>query len=323
MKVDSGIYKFKNEINGKVYIGQTKYLKSRYSQHKTDLLRGVHHNPYFQKEVDKYGFDKFKYSVIKRCEVKELDYWESYFFNVYNSRDRKYGYNIKDAGNESSLPDEIKYKIKISNRGKNNKLTPDEVENIKLKRLNGEKCVDLAKFYNVTISAISKITMCKNWAYIREDLNDKLLEQAEKEAEEIKRVVKSYYEQGYRPEQIKQKTKISNQVILRILSDELKHEKEIEKMVVQDFMSMCKIDDILNKRNITYAKYKRITKGLKPKRDLLIYEKIVTLKKQGVLVKDIAKMLKINRSTVNDICKRFSNNVNIEVIKGIKEPLTP
>ena len=112
-------------------------------------------------------------------------------------------------------------------------------------------------------------------------------------------------------------------MILRILSDELKHEKEIEKMVIQDFMNMCKIDDILNKRNITYAKYKRITKGLKSKRDLLIYEKIVTLKKQGMLVKDIAKILKINRSTVNDICKRFSNNVNTEVIKGIKEPLIP
>ena len=89
--------------------------------------------------------------------------------------------------------------------------------------------------------------MCKNWAYIREDLNDKLLEQAKKEAEETKRAVKSYYEQGFRPVQIKRKMKISNQVVLSILSDELKHEKEIEKMVIRDFMNMCKIDDILNK----------------------------------------------------------------------------
>lgn len=323
MKINSGIYKFQNKINGKIYIGQTKYLDTRYRQHKCELLKGIHHNPYLQNAVNQYGFENFDYSIVKKCDVNELDYWEEYYFNFYNSQNRDYGYNIKNAGNESDLPEETKVKIKLANRGKNCKLTAQSVEDIKLRRLSGERCKDLAEQYNVTISTINKITMCKNWVYIREDLNESLLKQSEVELLEIERNIKLLYNEGLRPTQIKRQLNISITVVNKVLKNELSHEKYVEKLVVDDFMNMKKVNDILSDRNITYPQYKRITKGLKPKRDLLIYNKIIKLKAQKVMIKDIAEILHLNRCTINEICKKFSNHANTEVIAASKDVATP
>ena len=55
MAINSGIYWFRNTIDGKIYIGQSKYLKSRYSQHKIEFRDGTHHNEYLQKAVNKFG----------------------------------------------------------------------------------------------------------------------------------------------------------------------------------------------------------------------------------------------------------------------------
>lgn len=314
MKINSGIYMFRNKLNDKVYIGQSKYLNTRYRQHKCELLKGIHHNLYFQHEVTKYGFDNFEYSIVKKCPVDELDYWEDFYFKYYNSQNKKYGYNLKDAGNNSNLPTEVKIKIGLANRGKNCKLQPCDVEAIKLKRLSGCSCIELAHEYHVTKSTISKITTCKNWKYIRDDLNQSLIDLHENERIKLESDIKALYTSGLRPEQIRRNLNISVSVVNRVLSNELIKEQETKNLVISDFMSMKKVNDILSNRNISYAQYKRITKGLKPKRDLFIYNRIQELKREGMLIKDIAHTLNLNRCTINEICKRHSNHANTEVI---------
>ena len=305
MKVDSGIYMFRNRNNGKVYIGQSKYLHSRYREHKSELLNGVHHNSYLQRAVNAHGFDAFEYSILERCAVSDLDAREAYYIELYKSRDRMYGYNIREAGNESDLPSEIKEKIRLSNRGHNNKLLPEDVERIKLARLSGRKCHELASDYGVSLAAINKITMCRNWVYIREDLNEKLLALSmEEEAWRIEKV-KSLYQKGYRPHQIHEMTAISQAVVRRILSNELRAEKEREEGVKKDFFARLSVAEIMEKNRITYAQYKRITKGLKPIRDRQIYEEIVRRKADGELVKDIADSLGLHRGTINEIITRY------------------
>lgn len=71
------------------------------------------------------------------------------------------------------------------------------------------------------------------------------------------------------------------------------------------------IAEILDKYGITYAQYKRITKGLKPVRDKYLYGEIVRRRNAGELVKDIANSLGINRGTVNEIVKRFRDQEEI------------
>lgn len=61
-----GIYKIKNRITHKVYIGESVDIKSRWYTHKSELRRGVHHSERLQKEWKKYGEKAFRFSVVER-----------------------------------------------------------------------------------------------------------------------------------------------------------------------------------------------------------------------------------------------------------------
>ena len=280
MKKDIGIYKFTNKINGKVYIGQTRYLNSRYREHKSELINGIHHNEYLQKSVNKYGFDNFDYEIICRCNEDELDEKELYYINLYDSTNRNKGYNIHSGGENNRLSKETIEKIRKSHYGTNSKLTPKQVESIKLELLEGFTDKELADKYNVDHTTINKIGRCKNWKQVRSDLNDK--------NEKIKKNKKD-----------KEIAKIKKE--------------NTEKIVVNMFLEGHKIESILEATGITYPMYKRITKGLTAKRDKLRYEKIMYLKSKKYTRDMIAKELKLNKGTITEIIKRFSLQDNTEV----------
>ena len=61
-----GIYKIKNRITHKVYIGESVDIKSRWHTHKSELRRGVHHSERLQKDWKKYGEKAFRFSVVER-----------------------------------------------------------------------------------------------------------------------------------------------------------------------------------------------------------------------------------------------------------------
>lgn len=69
------IYQIKNTLNNKVYIGQTNNIKRRWDQHKSDLKRGVHDNPYLQKLYNKYGLDIFEFGILHEedCDQERLN----------------------------------------------------------------------------------------------------------------------------------------------------------------------------------------------------------------------------------------------------------
>ena len=48
------IYKIKNNINDKVYIGSTKDFEKRKSRHLNELKNNKHHSIYFQRFYNKY-----------------------------------------------------------------------------------------------------------------------------------------------------------------------------------------------------------------------------------------------------------------------------
>lgn len=61
-----GIYKIKNRITHKVYIGESVDIKSRWHTYKSELRRGVHHSERLQKDWKKYGEKAFRFSVVER-----------------------------------------------------------------------------------------------------------------------------------------------------------------------------------------------------------------------------------------------------------------
>lgn len=94
------IYQIKNILDNKVYIGQTNNIKRRWEQHKNDLKRGAHDNPYLQKVYNKYGLDIFEFSVLHEedCDQERLNQLEEEYIAKYDSYEN--GYNCNRGGQQ-------------------------------------------------------------------------------------------------------------------------------------------------------------------------------------------------------------------------------
>lgn len=85
----SCIYRWVNNVNNKIYIGQTIHFYDRISQYKNG--KGT---PLINRALQKYGFDNFDIDVMEYCQPENLDNREQYWINYYQSYDSNKGYNI-------------------------------------------------------------------------------------------------------------------------------------------------------------------------------------------------------------------------------------
>jgi len=113
-----GIYKIENLINGKVYIGLSQHIYQRWQLHKNDLNGNRHDNQYLQNAWNKYGKDNFKFEIIEKCDISLVEEKEEYYITLYNSCNRKKGYNMNFGGKLHLHTEEVKQKISKSNKGK-------------------------------------------------------------------------------------------------------------------------------------------------------------------------------------------------------------
>ncbi len=90
------IYKITNDVNSKVYIGQTcKPLDERIAGHRNAMVSGV--STHLYRAMRKYGWDKFHFEQIATAQSKsELDELEIYYIDKYNSISA--GYNMAPGG---------------------------------------------------------------------------------------------------------------------------------------------------------------------------------------------------------------------------------
>lgn len=89
-----GIYKFTNKTNGKIYIGQSINIERRYYEHfKRDDSKN-----YFHRAIKKYGKDNFFFEILEECLEEDLNDREKYYITIYNSNNRKLGYNSTGGG---------------------------------------------------------------------------------------------------------------------------------------------------------------------------------------------------------------------------------
>jgi group I intron endonuclease len=109
------IYLITNVINNKIYVGQTwQSLDKRWlSGH------GYRESTYFNSAIQKYGADSFKYEILALCSNQDnANYLEDYYMELYNSRDKNIGYNLKEGGSHGKHSEETKQKISIAHTGK-------------------------------------------------------------------------------------------------------------------------------------------------------------------------------------------------------------
>lgn len=127
------IYKITNNINQKIYIGQTKNFERRKREHYNHGYNKV--NKILYSAMKKYGNDNFTMEKIEEVEDEDANQREQYWIKYYNSTNQKKGYNINLA-DVSSL--------------ENHKLTQKEaislIEDLKNTHLTYEK---LAQKYNL------------------------------------------------------------------------------------------------------------------------------------------------------------------------------
>lgn len=88
------IYQATNKINGKSYVGQTKFtIEERQLTH---IANSKKSKSYFHKAVRKYGFENFKWETLYTCEDKYLDFMEEFFIRAFNTFES--GYNLTTGG---------------------------------------------------------------------------------------------------------------------------------------------------------------------------------------------------------------------------------
>jgi len=110
------IYKITNNINNKVYIGQTtRDLETRMSEYSSAHKSC---NEYIRNSIKKHGFHNFNYQIIDTCmNLLELNYKEIYWINYFNSTNKENGYNISLGGTNSITSDITKERMSLSHKG--------------------------------------------------------------------------------------------------------------------------------------------------------------------------------------------------------------
>lgn len=92
----SGIYKITNLKNNLVYIGQTVNFGIRRRDHWSDKTNDDLHN-----DIQKLGREYFKFEIIEKCDVDQLDEREKYWIEYYDSYNM--GYNNTEGGSGNKL----------------------------------------------------------------------------------------------------------------------------------------------------------------------------------------------------------------------------
>ena len=130
---ESGIYRIRNLVNNKFYIGSAVNLNKRKSQHFYYLRNNKHHNKPLQNSFNKYKKDNFIFEIMCYCHKEDLILNEQFYIDNYKPH-----YNIcKVAGNclGRKISEETLLKMKISHSNRNCKHIEETKQKIRLKAL--------------------------------------------------------------------------------------------------------------------------------------------------------------------------------------------
>lgn len=98
-----GIYKITNQLNNKIYIGQSIDIGRRWSEHKSRAFE-TNTNCYYKPlycAIRKYGLKNFNFEIIEECSPENLNEREKYYIIKFDSQ-VPYGYNIRTEDNKNS-----------------------------------------------------------------------------------------------------------------------------------------------------------------------------------------------------------------------------
>lgn len=145
-----GIYKITNNINGKIYVGQSNNIKRRFSEHCQRHLLPI------DKAIQKYGKENFSFDILEECSLEELNTKETYWINKLNAL--KKGYNCSTGGDQQSVG---------SNNG-HAKLTEEDIKFIRQSYAQHKRRKDIYQKFKdkITFYTFANIWDGTSWSHI-------------------------------------------------------------------------------------------------------------------------------------------------------------
>lgn len=320
-----GIYAIYNSQSGKIYVGQSKDLARREKDHFRELRKGTHHNKYLQRAYQKYGEVAFHFITLERCPVEKLDEKEKNWIAQMGTMDSRIGYNLEGGGNAGKEVSEAVREAKrgeknpmygkplsighiealrIKNRCHNSALTEKSVAMIKQKLLEGASADQIIQEFGISKDILYSIRAGKNFGWVREDLTKALKEKerSEKEARNL-RILKMEAE-GISRKKIAEEIRCEPTTVTRVIgkrSDRFTNSEKketLKQLVVTDFLADTPRDEIIRKYGISQSTYVKMISDAYNERRKDDVQKAIELRKQGVMVKDIAEQLGYARTTI-------------------------
>ena len=204
-----GIYKITNNINGKVYIGQSNSIQRRFSEHQN---RGAASRIPVDVAIQKYGKENFSFEIIEECTIEQLNQRETYWINHFNSIEN--GYNCSVGGDQQSIG---------SNNGRAI-LTENEVKIIRTAYNNHERRKDVYKQFEdkITFSSFARVWDGTSWSHVMPEV---LTEENKK-----------YYSKEATNGEKSSNAKLTDEEVIKIRE---RYVSENAKTIYKDYESRC------------------------------------------------------------------------------------